>query len=163
MVVYVIRHAWAEEPDSARWPDDSLRPLTQEGRARFRRFARRLMRRGMEISLVGTSPYTRCAETAEILVSVSKEPMAVEVVPALAPKGSFEELLQWLGHRSEAVDGNIALVGHAPDVEEIISRLIGGGRINCSKGAVATIEFPDKPAAGEGRLTSLVSASLLKC
>lgn len=163
MLVYVIRHAWAEDPDSTRWPDDSLRPLTEEGRARFRRFARRLMRRGMEMTLVGTSPYTRCAETAEILVTVSKEPITVEVVPALAPKGSFEELLDWLHRRSETVVGNIALVGHAPDVEEIISRLIGGGRINCSKGAVATIEFSGKPVVGEGRLMSLVSAGLLKC
>jgi hypothetical protein len=34
--VYLARHAIAEDRDSAGWPDDSERPLTRRGFARFR-------------------------------------------------------------------------------------------------------------------------------
>ena len=42
MDVYLIRHAIAELRDATRWPDDSLRPLSDEGSERFRRAARGL-------------------------------------------------------------------------------------------------------------------------
>jgi broad specificity phosphatase PhoE len=32
--VYLVRHAIAEDRDSARWPDDSERPLTRRGLVR---------------------------------------------------------------------------------------------------------------------------------
>lgn len=163
MIVYVIRHAWAEKPDSSRWPDDSQRPLTEEGRRRFRRFARRLVKRGLNIRLIGTSPYLRCVETAEILMSATRETVCVEAVPALSPQGSFDELMDWLQKHASDPKQNIALVGHAPDVGELISRLVGGGKFDCAKGSVAAIEFKEQPKPGEGELLFLVTAGLLKC
>ena len=37
MRLYIIRHAWAEEPGDARWPSDADRPLTADGKKRFKK------------------------------------------------------------------------------------------------------------------------------
>lgn len=163
MMIYIFRHAWAEEPDQVRWPDDSQRPLTPEGRKRFRRFARRLLRRDIHLGMIGSSPYLRCLETAEILIAESRDSVVVEAVPALAPQGHPEEVLSWIKDRIHQFQGNVTLVGHSPDVEQLVSLLIGGGQIKFNKGALAAIEFNELPQFGSGRLVYLVPAPLLKC
>ena len=35
MKLLIVRHGKAYDPNPMRWPDDSQRPLTDEGRARF--------------------------------------------------------------------------------------------------------------------------------
>ena len=47
MNLFIIRHAWAAERDDAAFPDDSLRPLTDEGRKRFARMVEALVPRGL--------------------------------------------------------------------------------------------------------------------
>jgi len=42
--LYLVRHAFAAHADPARWPDDAVRPLTEEGIDRFRAAARGLGR-----------------------------------------------------------------------------------------------------------------------
>ncbi|MEI8371135.1 MAG: histidine phosphatase family protein, partial [Planctomycetia bacterium] len=63
--LFVIRHAWAEDPGPG--IDDHARRLTKKGRRRFEVFARHLRSTGMDLDLVATSPLTRARETAEIL------------------------------------------------------------------------------------------------
>ena len=65
MKLYIVRHAWAEEQDDDRWPDDRQRPLTAEGRKRFSRVAKALDHRGIAPQLIVTSPLMRCRQTAE--------------------------------------------------------------------------------------------------
>lgn len=160
MNVYIIRHAWAEQANEARWPDDSLRPLTEEGRRRFRRAARRLGRLGINPRLVVTSPYLRCIETAEILVATSQEPMLMETIPFLAPGGDVRALIEWAQSRMAEVAGDMAWVGHAPDVSEILATLIGGGQFRFAKGGVATVRFKNHIVPGEGELIFFASPSM---
>ena len=50
-----------------RWPDDSERPLTEEGIARFRPAARGLAKIVPTVERVLASPYPRAWQTAEIV------------------------------------------------------------------------------------------------
>ena len=65
--LYLVRHAIAEPRNPARWPDDSLRPLSPEGVELFRLAARGLERIGVEVEAVLASSYARAWRTAEIL------------------------------------------------------------------------------------------------
>ena len=64
MILYVIRHAWAGHYGDPAWPDDSQRPLTDEGRQRFARVVAELVKRGFAPQRIATSPLVRCRQTA---------------------------------------------------------------------------------------------------
>ncbi len=67
MKLYIVRHAWAGEHGDPRYPDDRLRPLTEEGSRRFATVVKKLVDRGFRPRLVATSPLLRCLQTAEIV------------------------------------------------------------------------------------------------
>lgn len=162
MIIYVVRHAWAEDRDDAEYPNDDLRPLSRKGRKRFCRLARKLTKRGFDIAHIATSPLVRCRQTTDILADyAASDPLIVEL-DALRPGSQLEPLLQWTRHQ-EGQD--VAWVGHAPDVDQLSAALIGGERtaIEFAKGAVAAIEFTESPSAGNGVLRWLAVAELLKC
>ncbi|HWB13789.1 MAG TPA: phosphohistidine phosphatase SixA [Pirellulales bacterium] len=162
MTVYVVRHAWAEDRDDAVYPNDDERPLTRKGRKRFRRLARRLCRRGLDVAHIATSPLVRCRQTADILAEyAASEPLITEL-DALRPGSQLQPLLDWT-RQQEGRD--VAWVGHAPDVDELTAALVGdGGAAICfDKGAVAAIRFEGPPAAGQGTLHWFAVAELLKC
>lgn len=160
MKLILVRHAKAKERDAKRFPDDSQRPLSANGRREFVKFARRIPRWLEAPSLVLASGWTRAWNTADILHSQSKWP-AAKRCDALETEGGFaavEVLLQLLGkYQNEKC---VALVGHEPVLSELISRLMGASEraIDFAKGAVAVVEITNvQPLRGE--LHSLVSPS----
>lgn len=156
MNIYLVRHAWAEErgPD---WPNDDLRPLTREGIKRFRKVAERLAERGLEATVIATSPLTRCRQTADILAKALGDVPVVEFA-ALAPGSDLDALLTWTAQQK----GDVTWVGHAPDVGDLLSGLIGGGAYDFAKGAAAAIEFADEPPArGAAQLRWFATAKML--
>jgi len=163
MILYIVRHAWADHHGAAEWADDDQRPLTAEGRERFARVAKTLVARGVSPSIVATSPLVRCRQTAELLAAaVGSEPPVVEL-DALRPHGELATLVAWTAEQAKAHD-QIAWVGHAPDVGRMVAALIGQGAwIRLSKGAAAAIEFDEEPAPGSGELQWLVTAKMLGC
>ena len=56
--LYLIRHGIAEDRGEA-WPDDTKRPLTEQGIARLKKEARGLARLGVSFDVVLTSPQFR--------------------------------------------------------------------------------------------------------
>lgn len=166
MLLYIVRHAWAFERDEDRFPDDRLRPLTPEGIKRFRRVARRLVRRGVRPALVATSPLVRCRQTADLLIERLPHEVHLEEVDALTPGSDLNRALAWTHEKLAGQDldtAEMAWVGHSPDVEELCARLIGDGHANLHfpKGAVAAIRFADAPAASAGLLEWFVSPRIL--
>ncbi|MSR34503.1 MAG: hypothetical protein EXS12_06875 [Phycisphaerales bacterium] len=160
MKLIVVRHAKAKERDAKRFPDDSQRPLSANGRREFVKFARRIPRWLEAPSLVLASGWTRAWDTADILQSQSKWP-AAKRCEALQTEGGFaavEVLLQLLdkNHNEKCV----ALVGHEPVLGELISRLMGASEysIDFAKGAVAVIEITNTQPL-RGQLQALVSPS----
>jgi len=163
MELYLVRHAWAEEQDAARWPDDSQRPLTPEGRKRFAKLVRKLAKTQFQPTLIVTSPLVRAQQTAQVIANVLKKqgPPVVEHAE-LAPCGCLNKLLEWTASQTDRHQA-IAWVGHAPDIEVFCAALIGPGQtlIRFAKGAVALIQFGREPELGRGELQWLVTAKLL--
>ena len=162
MKLFIIRHAWAGERGDPRWPDDRLRPLTEEGIERFEGVAKKLVDRGLKPRLIATSPLVRCVQTARIVAQHAPgHPRLVER-EELAPGSDLAALLQWTASEEQQ---SVAWVGHAPDVGYLAAALIGGGSasIRFAKGAACAIEFDGDLAPGRGELQWLATAKLLGC
>src|SRR5262249_8330961 len=63
--VYLVRHAIAEER-GPKWPDDTLRPLTERGKRRFATGAAGFASLEEAPDRILTSPLVRAKQTAEI-------------------------------------------------------------------------------------------------
>ena len=161
MDLYLVRHAIAEPHDSARWPDDSERPLTAAGIERFRAAARGLRRQGVEVDAVLASPYVRAWHTAELLTKAAAWPTPEEL-RALEPSISPTACLDALRDRREST---LALVGHQPQLSELASLLLVGDerslRLDLKKGAVMCLRCDGGPEAGNASLRWSLSPKLL--
>ncbi len=164
MILYIIRHAWAVERDDPACPEDSLRPLTPEGRERFGRLVQVLAERGFAPGLIATSPLVRCRQTAEIVSELIDGRPAVVARDELAPGSDLAGLLAWTNRQLDR-QREIAWVGHVPDVEYLAGDLIGASRgaTRFAKGGVAAIQFDGSVEHGAGTLWWLVTAKLLGC
>ena len=88
MELLVIRHGVAEERETfdATGQDDSLRPLTKEGRWKMERVAKGLRRLLPSVNLIATSPFTRALQTARIVADAYGN-VELEHLDALMPDG----------------------------------------------------------------------------
>ena len=164
MDLYIIRHAWAADRDDRQWPDDDLRPLTDEGKRRFAEMVEELAGRGLAPEVVATSPLVRCRQTAQILVAGIPDKPAVVELDELRPGSDLEGLLRWTALQARKHE-RVAWVGHAPDVGRLSAALIGPpeGQIHFAKGAIAAIRFDRPPTIGGGELQWLATAKVLGC
>jgi phosphohistidine phosphatase len=140
MRLLIIRHAIAVPRGTPDMPDDE-RPLTQRGERRFRRAARGLTRMVKRPDALLTSPLPRARQTAEIAAKAWGKVEAVDV-QALAG-GTFEEVAAALA--SYPPDALVAVVGHEPDVSDLLARLIGtphSQRLTFRKGGAALVDVP---------------------
>jgi phosphohistidine phosphatase len=164
MNLYIVRHAWAADHDDAQWSDDSLRPLTEEGKKRFAKVAASLVDRGMKLQIVGSSPFVRCVETARLLIAAAGKAKLVEL-DELRPGSDLNGLLRWTAAQAQKKYESVAWVGHAPDVDRLTAALIGpsDALIRFTKGAAAAIRFDGPPVLAGGELQWLATAKILGC
>jgi phosphohistidine phosphatase len=162
MDLYIIRHAWSGQYGDPEWPDDTQRPLTEKGRRRFAAMVGILSCRGMTPSLIAASPMVRCLETAQILAEGLIDRPEVIQRQELLPHGDLESLIGWTARQAEE-HSQIAWVGHAPDVGQLTSALIGqpNASIRFAKGAVAALRFDGPVEIGGGELRWLVTAKII--
>lgn len=160
--VILVRHAIAYERDRARWPDDRTRPLSPEGKKKFRQAAAGLAKWLPAIDLVITSPLTRARETAEILEKIGGWPEAQDSSD-LAPQSRPPAVLAML--RAQHAK-HIALVGHEPNLSALLSlSLAGSGSRPFSalkKGGMACLVFPAEISAGKAMLSAFVPPRALR-
>jgi phosphohistidine phosphatase len=157
MQLYVIRHGEAVDVGSNGVHSDEERPLTEKGRGQCRVVAQALRRAGVQLDELLTSPLVRAKQTAEELVrnwpDLKAQPTeSEELEPGRRKRKLLRELLA-MG--SEAV----GIVGHNPDLSELIGWLIGDKElgIDLPKAGVARIDFDGPPNKGTGRLVWLVN------
>lgn len=151
MILYIVRHALAEE--SAAGGDDA-RHLTEIGRQRTRKAAAGIRALAIELDVILTSPLPRAAETAAIIAEAydntpAPRPLdelatgvpAIDAVAALAPFGR---------------DDSVMVVGHEPQLSAIVSLLLTGEpdgmHLRMRKGACVALDLPAKriePGAAE--------------
>ncbi len=158
--LYIVRHDIAEERGDA-WPDDTKRPLTEEGMQRMRRAARALARIGVCVDVVVTSPLVRTRQTAELFAAAFSPHPAVVNLDALAPDGSASAVLAELDKYSKKK--RIALVGHEPGVGDLASRLAGMKHpMEFKKGAICRIDVEALPPKGPGAMRWFLSPKILR-
>ena len=158
--LYLIRHGIAEERGDA-WPDDTKRPLTEEGIDRLRKSSRALERLGVSFDVVLTSPLVRTHQTAEIIASAYSPKPSIVNVDALAPGGSSATVIAEL--EKHAKKTRIAIVGHEPDIGELAAKLAGIRLdLEFKKGAIARIDVEALPPNGPGQLRWFVPPKFLR-
>ena len=162
--LYLVRHAVAAErgPD---YPDDSERPLTDEGASKWRRSVSGLREMGVILDLVITSPFQRTQQTAEILVAVLKPKPRLVTADALMPGRKIAEVLSVIAKHATAARGasRIGLVGHEPDLGELAARLLGAkGIVEFKKGAVCRIDVDRAMPGGPGVLRWFLPPGVLR-
>jgi phosphohistidine phosphatase len=163
MKLLIVRHAVAEERDAfARTgKDDSLRPLTDDGRKKMKQGARGLKTVLPDIDLLATSPLTRAAQTAAIIDSVYGGLREVEI-DELAPAAEPAEFLAWL--RQQKAD-TVAVVGHEPSISLILSWLLTGTEkrvFSFRKGGACLLDLGDALGAGTAQLLWALTPALLR-
>ncbi|MBI4581513.1 MAG: phosphohistidine phosphatase SixA [Planctomycetes bacterium] len=163
MRVHFIRHAIAVPRGAPGVVDDASRELTREGIAKMRQQARGLAKLKIDLARIWTSPYARARQTADILADEFGITGSVRVLPALAPGGSFDAILEELA--ANASLNEAALVGHEPDLSTTIARLLTGmtrSILQLKKGGTACVRIDDFASPCRGDLCWLLTPRQLR-
>ena len=136
--IYLIRHAIAEERGDE-WPDDDLRPLTEEGMSRFSNGARGFFTVAAPPEQVVTSPLVRARQTAELLARAAERPLPLTVMDELSPGYPPSEVLTQVRKLGDLQ--RVALVGHEPDLGYLAAHLLDAKRpLPFKKGGIGCID-----------------------
>ncbi|HEY8514534.1 MAG TPA: phosphohistidine phosphatase SixA [Candidatus Binatia bacterium] len=158
--VYIVRHAIAEEESASGRDED--RELTPEGRKKMKRAARGLVELEVTLQRIVTSPLVRARQTAEILGEAFPD-VPIEVADALAPGVDERALTRLLNGRYAGE--SVALVGHEPDLGELLSYWLTGSRhafeTRFKKGAVACLATDELPPTGKAMFEWMMTAAQL--
>lgn len=158
--LYLIRHGLAEERGDA-WPDDSKRPLTEQGMSRLRKSARGLARAGVAFDVILTSPLVRARQTAEVIAGALDVRPPVVTVEPLAPGGLNQAVIAEL--EKHARRSRIALVGHEPGIGELAARLAGSRHpMQFKKGAMCRIDVDAVPPPEPGTLRWFLTPKIMR-
>ncbi len=117
MELYLLRHAKAERAAAS----DDARVLTTEGRAAAERVGKFCRTVGIRPELVLTSPLVRAQETARLVAAacggeVLTAPFAAS---GMSPSVALHYLQEYRRFQS------LMLVGHEPDLSQLVAALIG--------------------------------------
>jgi phosphohistidine phosphatase len=142
MEAIIIRHADAGERDPKKYPDDSLRPLSLDGKREMLRIARGMRRLGIEFDDIFDSGYERARQTSLCVCDAYDiDPGTIRTLKQLAPEvdpaDTASELRKLRGLK------RVALVGHEPQLTSFAGYLLTGGtglRMDLKKGGVIRLE-----------------------
>lgn len=151
--LYLVRHGVAAERGEE-WPDDTKRPLTDEGMTRMRRVARGFAGLDERLGVILTSPLVRTRQTADILAGAFTPTPPIVPLDALAPGGTLADVVSEISKHSRKE--TMALVGHEPSIGALAAILLGAAHpLEFKKGAIARIDVPSTfdgpPASGSLR------------
>ncbi len=140
MRLFLVRHGIAE--DSA--AKDEWRALTAKGRRRFHRTAR-AFGRSERVDLILTSPLVRAVQTAEILAGQVKH-RETRVLEQLQPGNDVASLLTAVAEAAGKAK-SVALVGHDPQLTEVLSALthVAAQQLDFRKGAIVCLDVAGLP------------------
>ena len=141
MELYLLRHAIAVERGTSGYADDSLRPLTREGRRKMQVAAIGMKRLELVFDGLVSSPYARARETAEIVAGRFRLGRKLRFSEHLQPAGNARLLLLELKRLTRA-RGRWLLVGHEPDLSRLAAKLMGGSPslgLKLKKGALCKL------------------------
>ncbi len=135
--IFILRHGHAEELDQVQQKNDFDRKLTEEGIDKVTKLASFLNKMEENIELILTSPLVRAKETATIMSKILVPKPDMKVVEFLTSGVSVKEIAKGLMTFNSL--NNVLLVGHAPDLEIFLGKLINAERIKLKKSALAKV------------------------
>jgi phosphohistidine phosphatase len=141
MELFILRHGLAGEAGDPRYPDDSQRPLTAEGKRKMHQAALGMKAMGLEFDAAFTSPYLRARQTAEIVCKQLGCQDVLRQTNQLAPGGSLRALIAELSELPR--ESRVMLAGHEPLLSGLVSFLVSGDHgchIEMKKGAMCKLE-----------------------
>jgi phosphohistidine phosphatase len=146
MRVYFLRHGIAADRES--WQgNDFDRPLTDEGRKRLDREAKRLAQFDLGLQAIVSSPLLRAKATAEIVAERLGMSGNLATDERLGPDFDVKRFTQIVREHADA--NAILLVGHEPNMSETIGDIVGGAKIDLKKGGFACVDISSGATAGE--------------
>jgi phosphohistidine phosphatase len=129
--LWFLRHGEAVPHDSKA---DEERELTARGERQAVAAGGGLARLGLEFAACYTSPKIRARDTARLAcASLNVEPTELEGLAGGFECGDALELLH-----AHGPDDKVLLVGHEPDLSQIVHDLTGG-RVDFKKGGLAAV------------------------
>jgi phosphohistidine phosphatase len=142
-----------------RWSgDDWDRPLTDKGRRQSERLAVALAGLDDPPDVFITSPRVRAEETARIVATALGARVAID--PRLAGPLDADTVSGILASHADAE--RPCLVGHEPDLGELLGELVGTAPIPMRKAALARVDLADRRVVpGGGALRYLVPPDLV--
>lgn len=159
MILYIIRHAIAEEDPSG---EDSQRALSKKGSKKMHQIAKGLRTLAVEFDLILSSPYVRSKETAEILADVFKMKKKIEYSDHLIPMGNPDLLIAEVNEKY--VVDSLAIVGHEPYLTTLISLLTANDStidMTLKKGGVCVLSTDDLRHTRRATLEWLLTPGVL--
>ncbi len=135
--LWLLRHADAE-PHGSR--EDSQRRLTERGERQARTAGLALARLGLGFEAILFSPKVRARQTAELAAEAwdEAERSRLSVLQALASGFDGVQALDAMAGVGD--EGRLMLVGHEPDLSNVVAQLTGG-RIDLKKGGLAVLRL----------------------
>lgn len=157
MRLILLRHA--DAGDAREWAEtgrpDSERPLSPKGRKQMKPAAAGLRERIPQCDVIATSPYTRAAQTAEIVSAAYGVP--VEETDTLTPESPPTAFARWLReHRRADI---VMAVGHEPHLGGLATWLMSGtaeSHVEFKKAGACLLEFAGAVEMGAGVLRWLM-------
>lgn len=167
MEAIIVRHADAGKADSRKYPDDALRPLSDEGEKEMARVARGMCRIDIKIDDIFDSGYERARQTALcICKAYDIDPAKIKTLKSLEPGAEPAKTAAEL--RTLRNLSRVALVGHMPQLGKLIGYLVAGNTelaLEFKKGGVCLLDverwspggatinalFPPKPLRKLGK------------
>jgi phosphohistidine phosphatase len=163
MKLFFLRHGAAEDQSIHDYPDDSVRPLTSDGKKEMRIIGKGMLRLGLEFGRILSSPYLRAKQTAEIVAQELRGSARAEFSQNLIPGASPENLLKEI--RSWSKDfKNILLVSHEPFLSHCLSFLLSGNPepfLVMKKGGLCKIKVENRDKSPQALLKWLLTPSQL--
>lgn len=121
--LYFLRHATAQDRQLP--IPDAERALTDKGLRQVRAVARFCQRQGLLPQRLLSSPLVRAVETATLFSHHLPDCPRPQIVDWLRLGTPAAEAIEHLRDSVDSAPGSLWLVGHEPDLSDLISRLLG--------------------------------------
>jgi phosphohistidine phosphatase len=121
MEIYILRHGIAVDRGTPGYKKDSDRPLTEEGEEKMQQIAKAILAMDLKFDLILSSPYIRARQTAVFVATELDQ--EVTLTEYLVPDGNHLELIREINDEKPQ---RVLLVGHEPDLSQLISILMSG-------------------------------------
>jgi phosphohistidine phosphatase len=141
--LWLLRHAEAE-PHGTR--TDAERRLTERGRQQARAAGLAIERLQGTFDVVLFSPRVRARQTAELAAEGWSEEQRARLAVHSPLAGGFDAAQALDALRGVPADGRLLLVGHEPDLSNVVGELTGA-RADVKKGGLAIVRLDG--ASGE--------------